>query len=146
MSNTKPVQGFELKFLLRGLISWLISVLILLTIATIIVSKCDISTASIGYISSGLSFLTAFSAGMFALKGNKSGLLVKGMILSSALTIFLLTIGFIIKGDSMNSAGILSVVSFTFSGCLLGCVMSSFFKETKSNHKFSHKSATFKHS
>lgn len=146
MSNPKPVHGLELKFLLRGLITWLISALILLTIATTIVSKCNISTASIGYISSGLSFLSAFFAGIFALKGNKSGLIVKGMILSSALTIFLLTIGFIIKGDSMKSAGILSVVSFTFSGCLLGCVMSSFFKKTNSSNKFSHKSVTFKRS
>ncbi len=146
MSETKSVRGIEIKFLLRGFIVWAVTALILLLVASAILSKCSVSSTAIGYISSALSFLSAFFAGMFALKGNKSGLLVKGLILSAALTVFLITIGFIVKGDSMKSSGILSVVSFTFSGGLFGCVMSSFFKENNSGHKFKHKSPLRKQS
>lgn len=139
MSDSNSVRGLELKFILRGIVAWAVTALALLLISTIVISKCSISSASIGYISSALSFLSAFFAGLFALKGDRRGLLVKGLILAAALTILLLTIGFIIKGDSMKSAGILSVVTFTLSGCLLGCVMSSFFKVDSSSKKFKHK-------
>ncbi len=139
MSDSNSVRGLDLKFLFRGIVVWSISALVLLLILSAVVSKCSISSSSIGYISSALSFATAFLAGTLALKGNNNGLLVKGFILSAALTILLLTVGFIIKGDCMKPSGILSVVSFTLSGCLLGCVMSSFFKGNSSGRKFKRK-------
>ncbi len=140
MSETKSNHGGELKFILRGFIVWALSAIILLLVAAIIISKSSVSSGSIGYVSSAMSFTAAFLAGILSSKGSKSGLIVKGLILSAALTIVLLTLGYLIGGDGMKSSGILSVVSFTFSGCLLGSVMSSFGKSNSSGKKFSHKS------
>lgn len=139
MSETKSNYGGELKFILRGFIVWALSAIILLLVAAIIISKSSVSSGSIGYISSAMSFAAAFLAGILSSKGSKSGLIVKGLILSTALTIVLLTLGYLIGGDGMKSSGILSVVSFTFSGCLLGSVMSSFGKSNSSGKKFSRK-------
>jgi len=75
----------------------------------------------LGYTSSAISFLTAASATAIAARKSDNILLISTMS-AFALIIILLSIGFTIKGNDMSASGIISVVSFTISGCLVGGV------------------------
>ncbi len=46
-----------------------------------------------------------------------------GFMAIGAYTTALLTIGFIVEGSAIEAAGVLSVVSFTFTGCAFGAVL-----------------------
>lgn len=126
----------ELRFLPKALLGWLVSAVILLLIAAGIVSKSKISSASIGYVSSALSFLTALTAGIVAGRTRRGGALYAGLLTAAALVICLLTAGFLAKGQDMEPSGILSVVSFTFAGCLFGSVFFSGRKKTGRKTRF----------
>lgn len=74
---------------------------------------------AIGYLSSGMSFVAAFAAGAAAGRGGDKSFL---SMLSGALclVVILLTLGFLLSYGKMNSAGVLSVASFTMAGYLTG--------------------------
>ena len=114
-----------MRFFLRAGLLWLISAVTLLLAVSFFVSKSGIGSKSIGYLSSALSFVTAFFAGAGAVKGRSSGIIYTSLLTAAALVTILLTVGFLIKGSDMGSSGILSVVTFSFSGCLVGGVLMS---------------------
>lgn len=119
MPKSNAIQKTDMRFLLYGGFAWGIGAAVLLPIASFICLKAGVSDGAMGYISSALSFVIAAIAG--AVAARKSG----GAILAGALTavviiILLLTVGFIVKGADLSSGGVLSVVSFTLTGCVFG--------------------------
>ena len=122
MSLRGITEKWDLRFLLKSFIAWAVSALILLLIASFIVSKTSMGRGAIGYVSSIVSFLAALSAGAFAAKEKKVGGFYTGLMTAAVISTLLLTVGFIIEGAEIESSGVLSVVTFTFSGCLVGSV------------------------
>lgn len=122
MSISNVADKWNLRFLLRALVAWAVSALLLLLIASLIVSKSSIGAGELGYVSSGISFLAAVFAGIFAGRAIKGSGLYTGLLTAALLSVVLLTVGFLIEGPALESSGVLSIVTFSFSGCLVGSV------------------------
>ena len=110
-------------FIASAAAAWMLAALPLLALASFILSRMDIGGGCIGYLSSGLSFLAAFFAGAAAGRVRKAGAVYTAAISAAVIATALLTVGFMIKGASIEASAVLSVVSFTFSGCLCGAVL-----------------------
>lgn len=117
------LRKLNLGFLLDALVSWLISALVLLLVASFMVNGSFIKAGSLGYISSALSFIAAIFAGMAATKNKENGKIYSALLAAVTIVVILLTIGFMINGADMEPSGVLSVVTFTFSGCLVGSLI-----------------------
>ena len=135
MDEGKNKKSGELRFLLRGVLSWLLCSLVLLLIFSLIVSKSELSSGALGYISSCISFAAAFAAGFAACRGTESGIIYRALICAGVIIVLSLTLGYITGGHDIRPSGILSVVSFTLSGCLLGGVLSSAVKKSNKTKK-----------
>ena len=131
MTFGKLAEKLDLRFLLKGLAAWAVAALLSLLIASAIVSKTSMGVGPMGYISSALSFLSAFFAGAFAAKARGRGGLYAGALTAAVLCVLLLTVGFLIEGQAMEASGILSVATFSFSGSLAGSVFLGGSKRTK---------------
>ena len=123
----KNIKGeyLDFSFLVSAFFIWLMSALVMLVISTIILNEFGCSEKSLGYTSSLLSFLTALCAGIAAGRKRKSGGLYTSLLTSTAIVIALLTIGFIIAGPDIEASAVMSLVSFTFAGCMAGIVFFS---------------------
>lgn len=116
-------SGNDGRILLMAMAAWSVSALILLCIGAMILSRVGIGESAIGYVSSALSFLTAVSAGVVIGRAKPDGVIYPALLTGAVLTTCLLTIGFIAEGSRLEASGVLSVVSFTFAGCLAGAVL-----------------------
>lgn len=118
-------QALDIRFLPDAILMWFLSSIVLLPLATAAaeISKCG--EIGLAYISSALSFLTALAAGAKAMKTRKKNAVVTAFISSLLIIIIALTLGFVIAGERLQADGILSLVTFTFSGALVGSVFFS---------------------
>ena len=105
--------------LLRVLLLWAASALLILTAASLVLSRAHAGSGVLGYCSSAISFLSAAAAVFFAADHGRDRLL-RGLLPALFLVIVLLTMGFLARGKDMSPSGILSVSCFTFAGALLG--------------------------
>lgn len=122
MPAKKMTENLDMRFLARAGGAWALSAIVLLLIASMIVSRASIGAGTIGYISSAISFLAACFAGASAAQHRADGGIYTGLITAAAISTALLTIGFIVEGAEIEASAVLSVVTFTFSGCLVGSV------------------------
>ena len=136
MSECKAGGRGELRFLIRGILAWIITALTLLAAASIIFSSSYISSEFLGYFSSAISFFSALAAGLAACRRETKGLIYRALLTGAVITILLLSVGFAYEGQNLKPGGILSVVSFTLSGLLLGAVMSPLIFSPKNNSRF----------
>jgi hypothetical protein len=107
-------------FLLNALFGWLVGAVFLLLVTTLIANTAVIGEFWLGYMSSAISFFAAVTAGISAARRLSAARLPAALIAATALVIALLTIGFLIRGEGMNSSAILSIVSFTYTGVITG--------------------------
>lgn len=122
MQSGQKQNYTDAHFILSALAGWFISAPALIVLAAIIVNRAQMGSRSIGYASSVLSFLCAAAAGIAAGRTRKAGKLYTAAVSAAVITTLLLTVGFLIDGTDLDASGVLSVVSFTFAGCLTGCV------------------------
>ena len=118
-------KTFELpdaRFILHAAAAWAAAALILALLAALAVSQLSIPAGTIGYISSAMSFIAALIAGSRAARERKTGAVYTGLVAGVVITTLALTLGFIVAGDSIAADGVLSVVTFTLAGCLVGSV------------------------
>lgn len=132
LSNIKT-EAWEPRTILSALAAWALSALVLLCVASLILSKLSVGEAAIGYVSSALSFLSAVFAGTAVGRAKNGVVIYPAMLTAAVLVTALLTIGFIVEGSDLQASGVLSVVSFTFTGCLFGAVLSG--GKKPKNHK-----------
>lgn len=125
-------QALDIRFLSDALIMWILSAIILLPLGAVAAELIKCSEVGLAYISSALSFLTALIAGAKAMHSRKKSAVTTAVISALAIIILALTLGFVIAGDRLQPDGILSLVTFTLSGALVGSV---FFSGKKSRHK-----------
>ena len=116
-------EYYDSSFLISAVVAWLITAFILLIICTVLLSELGCSEQSLGYTSSIISFLSALAAGITASKKRKSGTIYTALLTASVLIIALLTLGFMIDGSALQPSAIMSIISFTFSGCLVGIIL-----------------------
>ena len=95
---------------------------ILLPLAAIGAHIFQFGETALAYTSSVLSFLTALLAGAKAMRIRKRNALGTALVSGVCIIIVALTLGFIIAGNKLDAAGILSVVTFSLSGELMGAV------------------------
>lgn len=126
----------ELLYILKAFYAWIICALISLLMFSYIITKSSLDSSYIAYISSFISFITAMFAGIAAAKYRKGSSLYTGIFTGLVIVILLLTLGFAIDGNRIESSGIISVVTFTFSGILLGSNLVPLFlgKKNKNLH------------
>ncbi len=115
--NRNPAGS--LRLLLHAIGIWFLAALVLLTVSAFLLSRIPVGSAVLGYWSSALSFLSAFFAGLKAGDRRQDGSIAACLSAGLLLSILLLTTGFLF-GGGLDPSGILSVVSFTFAGVLLG--------------------------
>lgn len=123
LQGVKP-QVLEGKMLLSALAYWAAAALLLLCAAAGILARLSVGEVVMGYVSSGLSFFSALCAGLPVGRYRQGGLIYPALLTAAVLTTALLTLGFIVEGQAISASGVLSVVSFTFTGCLAGAVLS----------------------
>ena len=120
--NRNPAGS--LRLLLRAMGAWALAALVLLPLAALLLSRLPIGSAALGYWSSALSFFAAVCAGLTAGDKRREGSLAACLASGLLLSILLLTVGYLTEGD-LDPSGILSVVSFTFAGILMGGLFAS---------------------
>jgi hypothetical protein len=114
--------GLDLTFLPRALCAWLICAAALLLCAAVLFASNAAPISKLGCGSSVVSFFAALGAGAAACAGRKEGRFLTGLLTSCALIALLLLTGFLIRGR-LQSDALLSVLSFTPTGCMLGALL-----------------------
>ena len=124
MSVRKIAEAGSLRLLLRGMLVWIITALALLLMLSFILARVGTGSEILGYLSSGISFFAALAAGIACGGGKTGNGLLQGMFMALVLILTLLTVGFLASQRQLDPSGVLSVVSFTAAGVLLGNLMS----------------------
>lgn len=120
--NGSSSQALDIRFLPDAILMWFISAIILLPLAALAAELTRCSEAGLAYISSSTIFLTSLAAGAKAIRTRKKSAVITAIISALSIIIITLTLGFVIAGDKLEPDGILSLVTFTFSGALVGSV------------------------
>ena len=110
----------ELLFLFKALVTWLTVGIILSLILSIIISQTTLDSSYIAYLSSIISFITAVFAGFRAMSARRKGKLYTALFTAGFLIIFILSVAYIIASGEIIASGLISVISFTFSGVFFG--------------------------
>ena len=103
---------------------WLLCAVVLLCAGTLTANAAGLGEQALGYLSSAISFVCAVAAGIAAARRRRAPRLITALVTGTALVILLLTSGFLIKGSEMDPSSLLSVVSFSYAGVLLGVFLS----------------------
>ena len=111
------------RYLLRAGLAWTVSAAVLLLVGTLAANFFGLGEQGLGVMSSAVSFLAACFAGIAATRGCSASKLLVSLTTATVLVIFLLTVGFLIKGEEMNASAVLSIVSFTYAGVLSGSIL-----------------------
>ena len=127
-------EYYDSGFLLSAFAVWLICAFSLLVISSVLLNELGCSEQTLGYASSAISFISALAAGIVASRKRKSGKMYTALLTASVLVTAFLTLGFLIQGSEIQPSAIMSIISFTFSGCLVGGIIPSSFK-TKKQYK-----------
>jgi len=130
--ENRRAEAIDIRYLLSSLLFWMISSAALLPLAAMGAHFFACGEIALAYVSSTLSFLTALLAGAKAMRIRKRSALGTALVTGVCIIILALTLGFIIAGDKLQAAGVLSVVTFTLSGALVGAV---FFPGQKKQNK-----------
>lgn len=110
-------------FLLNAAAAWFLSAVLLIGIASVLANTAGMGEQGIAYLSSALSFLCAAAAGAAAAKKSPSNGFVTALMTGSFLVILLLTAGFLTAGRNLDPSSILSLVSFSYAGALVGTLL-----------------------
>ena len=121
-NNRNPTP--DLRLLLRSILTWLATALVLLILSAFVLARIGVGSAVLGYVSSGISFFAALAAGIALGRDRRSGLLVRSLLTALILAVILLTAGFLVGDKQINPSAMLSVVSFTFAGTVVGAGLS----------------------
>ena len=120
--SAKERTQWDLLFLPRALAAFLICAVVLLLSAAVLYASGAASLSTLGYASSVISFFSGVGSGAVAALDRKKGRFLIGFSSGLCLSALLLLIGFLIKG-MLNGSAVLSVVSFTLSGCIVGSIL-----------------------
>ena len=112
----------DARYILAAVAAWGATAMLLTLLAALAVTIFAVPAGAVGYISSAASFTAALIAGSRAMRKRKSGAVYTGLVAGVVITTLALTLGFIVAGSDIAADGVLSVVTFTLAGCLVGSV------------------------
>lgn len=118
----KGAEAIDIRYLLSSLLFWMMCSAIMLPFAALGAHIFKCGETALAYISSSLSFVSALLAGAKAMHTRKRNAIGTAFVTGVCIIILALTLGFIVAGEKLDAAGILSVVTFTISGSLVGAV------------------------
>ena len=118
----KKLELPDARFLLTAVTTGFAASLLCVLLCALIVQLSNAAAGTVGYISSALSFATAAAAGARAARVRGRGAVYTGLTSGVVIITLALTLGFIIAGQEIAADGVLSVVTFTLSGALVGSV------------------------
>ena len=121
LSVRSAIEKGSVRLLLRAALAWAIAALPLCLLAAAAVRGAGIGSAQLGYLSSALSFAAAAAAGAAGCDPKRR--LRAGLLTGVFLSLLLLTAGFLIAGERLDSSGVLSVCCFSLAGCVFGSVL-----------------------
>ena len=127
----KSAEAIDIIYLLSAMLFWMLCSIIFLPVAALGAHIFEFGENALAYMSSALSFVTAAFAGGRAIYLRKKNAVGTALVTAACIIILALTLGFIIAGERLEAAGILSLVSFTLSGCMVGAVFFPGKKNTK---------------
>lgn len=139
-NNRNPTP--DLRLLLRAILAWLVAAFVLLLLSAFVLSRIGVGSAVLGYVSSGISFLAAAAAGITLGRDKRNGLLARSLLAALILVVILLTAGFLVGDREISSSAVLSVISFSFAGTLVGASLSGGRRPTRRQSSFRAKSRT----
>ncbi len=117
-------RSLSVQSMLRGLAAWIAAAAALLLMASAVFASDLASLAYLGYAGSAISFLAAAAAGFFAARGGRKKRKWIGLLMAAVLCALLLLNGFLIAGK-LDADGLLSMLSFTITGCFFGTLFST---------------------
>lgn len=126
-------EYYDSVFLLSAMVSWLLCAVLLLTLSSVILNELGCNEQALGYVSSSISFISAACAGAAASRKRKRGIIYTSLLTATVIVISVLTLGFLIDGPAIEPSAIMSIISFTYTGCLLGVYIS---KPSKTKNHF----------
>lgn len=135
MEKNARAQGADLSFMPRVGVAWLLTALLLLLISTAIITLADLKASCFAAFGAAAGFLAAAAAGFNAKRNSDRPVWLAAGISAIALTIFLLTIGFLISDNKMQAEGILTVVITTGVGCFVGAILASHTKKLQKKNR-----------
>ena len=121
----RPFKGEQKDsaFLLSAAAAWLLSAAWLVLVCALVLHHMAAGERILAYVSSAVSFLAAVAAGAAAAGKRREGRLYAAIFSAAVIVTALLTVGFMIRGSRMDPSAVLSVVSFSFAGCLTGAML-----------------------
>jgi len=129
------VQSQGATAVLRAVVAWTVTAVLLLCAVSAVLARIQVGEGSIGYISSVISFLAAVAAGAAVARSYDGAVVYLALLTAAVLVTVLLTVGFIVEGAEIEAAGVISVVSFSFAGCLFGAVFLQGNRRKRKNNK-----------
>ncbi len=111
-----------LRMLGKALLRWSIVAAAMLVTASLVLAGSGTGSELLGYVSSTISFLAAAAAGT-AVERYERGAIPRSLIIAGALIVVLLTAGVLIGRNEVDASGILSLVTFTISGAMVGALL-----------------------
>ena len=118
----EAAKGLSLRLILRAVLLWMACAAALVLCAALLFVSGALSLSAMGYASSAISFFSALIAARSAAGVQKSARLPCFLVLAPLLTLPPLFVGFLIAGE-LNGSAVLSTVSFTLVGCLVGILL-----------------------
>lgn len=134
------IPALDLRILLRSILAWMATAVILLILSAFILARIGVGSAVLGYVSSAISFLAAFAAGITFGRERRNGFLIRALAAALILVVLLFTAGYLIGDKEISPSAVLSVVTFTFSGAAAGAFLSGVRRHARQKSAFRMKS------
>lgn len=112
----------EVKCTVVAVLCWFAVAPLITAAAALILCRGGITYKTLGYGSSALSFILAVLAAATAIKISGMRKLLTGIICGTALSVLLISFGYIAAGEKISASGIISVITFTMCGALCASI------------------------
>ena len=128
-------EYLDYTFLPGAIFAWFASAITLLLVSSVVLTELGCGEKILGYVSSAISFVSAAVAGVVAGGKRRTGLLYTALLTASALVVLLLTLGFLINSSAVEPSSVMSVISFSITGCMVGAVFFSTYGYKKKKYR-----------
>ena len=133
--RTKQTDFSLVQSIPRSIAFWFASNLIIAALTAYVLSLSCQQERAIGWGVSAVSFLSAAVTAKIILTGCKKALFINAAVLAVLFTVVSLLIGFVIDSKAIEASAILSLATFTFSGCFFGSIFTSDSRKRKNRVK-----------
>lgn len=121
--SREPIEHAQRQLWLRVFGVWLLCALLLSLLCSLFIAQSSGSSRQLGYAGSAVSFISAAAAAGYLVRQGKGRSLLAGLLVGLGLCVLLLLAGCLIDARHLSPDAVLSIVSFTFSGSLVGSLL-----------------------